>query len=766
MGEGRSRLNPSADNPSGPQDYARLPNDQKLLIDRLCSRFEAALKEGHKPKAEAVLKKLPASMRPAALRELLPLEADYRQREGKPLTLPELEQRFPDVDAALLACCVRTEAPETELGGTIAAEPEIPLPERLGDYRIVSRLGSGGMGTVYRAVHERMGREVAVKLLRPEIQKNPVLLQRFDREVRAAAKLSHPNIVAALDAREYESLHFLVTELVEGRDLDQTVRFHGTLPIIEAVECVLQAARGLSYAHAQGVIHRDIKPANLLRAKDGTVKILDMGLARLSNADSSTDVNLTDTGVMMGTAAYMPPEQARDTRKADARSDLYSLGCTLFYLLTGRTAFTGTTQMDMILSHVNQPIPSLRQIIAEIPVSLERVFQRLVAKNPDDRFQSADELIPILQSVLEECRRPNNQQTLVEQFQALKLTPFGSLSLSSIDNSATAVSQSAFNFATTVPATSPAAAPQRKHKSKVSNPKGIVLAVGGFGAMAIIVTVLVYSSGGYSSGSKISGEDGLVIAQAEGDDQFALDQESKAATLDENSLTKRVDNSSSLPSMTGDHTVLQFNGTSSYAVASGLNPSSGANYTLEALIQPESIRTTNPSNIISWLGPDWMAIFVGLDGTLGLARRTDDGSFVYVSTQVIEPGQRYHIAASFDFAQMRLFVNGRESELNRQQFDLPETQGGFFVGGVDPQLLPADQNDRFFHGLVEAVRVTSGTRYTANFESTLPLTSDEKTLAVFQLQRSANDSATSPTDLSGRHALELHDTEWAPVPGL
>lgn len=747
-------MNQSADNPSEDHDYARLPNDQKLLIDRLCSRFEAALKSGSRPKAEAALKKLPANMRRAALSELLPLEADYRLREGKPLTLPELEKRFPDVDPAWLANCVRTEAPETEFGGSVPVEPETPLPERLGDYRIVSRLGSGGMGAVYRAVHERMGREVAVKLLRPEIQKNPMLLQRFDREVRAAAKLSHPNIVAALDAREHDGLHFLVTELVEGRDLDQTVRLSGALPIVDAVECALQAARGLAYAHSQGVIHRDIKPANLLRSKDGTVKILDMGLARLSNADSSTDVNLTGTGVMMGTAAYMPPEQARDTRKADARSDLYSLGCTLFYLLTGRTAFSGSTQMDMILSHVNQPIPSLRQINAQIPLAVDRIFQRLVAKSPDDRFQSAEELIPVLQSALEECRNPNVHRTLVEQLQSIKLDPRNPSLASSTDNSATAVGPSDFKFPTNVAATRTTVLSERKSKPQTSRKKRNLLMAGGGGALVLILTA-VFLTGGNDHGSG----DVPNIANGDGDKMAGDDQKSSPIAFADSTPKKESQNAT-------DRVVLQFNGASSYAVASTLNPAAGASYTIEARIRPQSIRASQPSNVVSWLGPDWMAIFIGQNGTVGLARRTDDTSFVYSSTYVIQPGQWYHVAASFDSATMRLFVNGRETELSRQPFELPETQGGFFIGGVDPQRLPSSQNDRFFHGLIESVRVTSGARYSANFAPSPQLTNDEKTLAVFPLHRSVNDSATARTDLSKRHTLQLNDTEWAPASGF
>lgn len=736
-------MNPSAENPPADHEYARLPNDQKLLIDRLCSRFEAALKAGSRPMAEAVLKKLPAALRIVALGELLPLEADYRQREGKPLTLQELERRFPDIDPAWLAKSLRAEAPEKELGIHVSDEPETPVPERLGDYRIVRRLGSGGMGTVYLAVHERMGREVAVKLLRPEIQRNPLLLLRFDREVRAAAKLSHPNIVAALDAREQDGLHFLVTELVVGRDLDQTVRLNGPLPIVEAVDCVLQAARGLSYAHAHGVIHRDIKPANLLLAKDGTVKILDMGLARLSNADPSTEAHLTDTGVMMGTAAFMPPEQARDTRKADARSDLYSLGCTLFYLLTGRTAFAGSTQIDMILSHVNQPIPSLRKMNPQIPVAVDRIFQRLVAKNPDDRYQSADELLTVVQDALEECRHPNSHQKIVEYRQAQNLTPQAKRAPDSAHAIGTTASESNINFAAPQPTARPAVIPRTNGRPQPLVKKRNLLVLGAVGLTASIVVGVIYFGRDAGEG-RVAGGDG-------GSGKAGDVQVSRTGTTGSDT---RAD---------ADRYVLRFNGLNSYAVASGLQPSAGATYTLEARVRPESFRT---SNIISWLGPDWMAVFVGPDGFPGVARRTGNDSFVYTSTQQMELGKWCHIAAVFDGIGMRLFLNGTENELTQQTFELPNTHGGFFIGGVDRQLLPTDQNDRFFDGLIETVRVTSGQRYTAGFEPPMQFTFDEKTLAAFPLQATDENSAAVQTDLEGRYPLQLHDTKWIQVTGL
>jgi serine/threonine protein kinase len=269
----------------------------------------------------------------------------------------------------------------------------------LGNYVIQEKIGAGGMGMVFKAEHRRMKRVVAVKVLARSALKNPAVLKRFHREIEAVAKLAHPNIVAAHDADEYNNVNFLVMEYVEGIDLDRHIKKHGPLPVEKAVDYVLQTAKGLEHAHRQGIVHRDIKPGNLLLDTQGTVKILDMGLARFHEganvAAPPTDqaAALTETGSVMGTVDFMSPEQALDSRHADHASDMYSLGATFYFLLVGRPLFSGETVMARLLAHRENEAPSVRASHPEIPPQIDAIYQRMVAKKKEARYPSMTELI-------------------------------------------------------------------------------------------------------------------------------------------------------------------------------------------------------------------------------------------------------------------------------------------------------------------------------------------------------------------------------------
>lgn len=274
----------------------------------------------------------------------------------------------------------------------------------LGNYVIVDKLGEGGMGMVFRARHRRMKRTVALKVLPPEMIRSNDAVQRFHREVEAAAKLTHPHIAAAYDADESDGIHFLVMELVDGPNLSSYIKGAGSMTPAAAAAVISQAARGLAHAHAQGIVHRDIKPGNLLINREGTVKILDMGLAQLK-AEGDEDPNraeLTQSGRVMGTVDYMAPEQALDAKRVDHRADIYSLGCTLYYLLTGKPMSPEGTLTQKLLWHQNSPVSSLRESLPQVPESLDAVFQQMVAKKPEDRQSSMVEVIRQLDACIAE----------------------------------------------------------------------------------------------------------------------------------------------------------------------------------------------------------------------------------------------------------------------------------------------------------------------------------------------------------------------------
>ncbi len=269
-----------------------------------------------------------------------------------------------------------------------------------GEYVVLDKIGAGGMGVVFHAQHRRMKRDVAIKVLPDGALDDEDAVNRFYREVQAAAKLLHPNIVAAFDAGQHGKSHFLAMEFVDGKDLSAIVKENGPLPVATAIDMTIQAARGLEYAHGEGLVHRDIKPANLLVDKKGTVKILDMGLARLTDAVQGDD-GLTKSGQIMGTVDYMAPEQAANTRTADARADIYSLGCTLYRLLTDSPVFSGDTIMNKMMAHMQTPPPGLRAMRADVPEQLDAVYQRMLAKQPDQRQQSMTEVIQQLRDCLD-----------------------------------------------------------------------------------------------------------------------------------------------------------------------------------------------------------------------------------------------------------------------------------------------------------------------------------------------------------------------------
>jgi formylglycine-generating enzyme required for sulfatase activity/serine/threonine protein kinase len=261
----------------------------------------------------------------------------------------------------------------------------------LGPYIVLDLLGEGGMGRVFKARHLRLGREVALKIIRREKLSNPVAISRFRQEIHAAGQLAHPNVVLAFDSEETEAGLFLSMEYVEGTDLTKYVRAHGPMGVPQACDAIRQAALGLQHAFERGMVHRDIKPSNLLYTPRGQVKVLDLGLAMLHAAEipGGEDAHrVTQEGFVLGTPDFLAPEQAQNPMGVDIRADIYALGATLFYILSGKVPFEGANPTEKLLKHVTAPAPSVRVHRPDVPAQLDGVIRWMMAKLPNERPQT------------------------------------------------------------------------------------------------------------------------------------------------------------------------------------------------------------------------------------------------------------------------------------------------------------------------------------------------------------------------------------------
>lgn len=305
----------------------------------------------------------------------------------------------------------------------------------LGNYVLLERLGEGGMGQVFKARHRAMGRVVALKVMRKELTSKADVVRRFRREIMMAASLHHPNIVLAFDADQVGDTHFFAMEYVEGIDLGRLVKSRGPMVVRDACDAIRQAAMGLQHAFEHSLVHRDIKPTNLLLsrgtvggaaaaraardpsitnhrsplASNQVVKILDMGLARLQEMEDDSNSNhagpggpavkgteITQTGKVMGTPDFIAPEQARNSHSVDIRADLYSLGCTFHYILTGKVPFQGGSMIEKLFRHQTETAAPVEQLRPDIPPAVGAIIRKLMAKRPDDRFQIPAELAAAL----------------------------------------------------------------------------------------------------------------------------------------------------------------------------------------------------------------------------------------------------------------------------------------------------------------------------------------------------------------------------------
>lgn len=305
------------------------------------------------------------------------------------------------------ACGVMFPRPDADAGRTVtcpscgkavsarAPEPDPAKGRIVGGYQLVRPLAKGGMGEVYEAWHVRLNRRAALKLLSRDLARDEMFLRRFEREARTAAAINHPNIIQVFDFGTADGEAFLAMEFIDGEDLSQRVTQRGALPLEDGLRIAEDVAGALKAAHSRGVIHRDIKPANILLTKDGVAKLSDLGLARRV----VDDVTLTATGVGIGTPHFMSPEQARDAHRVDHRADIYSLGITLLYLLTGRRPFEGDTSLAVLMAHAEKPLPTGADLGTPLPARVEKLIRHLAAKQPQQRYPHYDALLEDLRRV-------------------------------------------------------------------------------------------------------------------------------------------------------------------------------------------------------------------------------------------------------------------------------------------------------------------------------------------------------------------------------
>ena len=365
-------------------------------IDSLCDEFETALRKGDTVRIEDYLLNVDESERSALLQELLEIKIQYavgtKQSDDYVRSMMEsLKKRFPEQDKLIQSLYQQS----NQL-------------RHVGDYEILGELGRGGMGIVYKAKQKLLQHTVAIKVLSQELLDDTQAVSRFKREMQLIGGLTHPNVVRALNAGETEGMLYLAMEFVEGFTLQKLVEYvrvknNETLPIMSlgaACEAIRQAALGLQNAYELKLVHRDIKPANLMLDYHGTVKILDLGLGKFAEERRNDyHSSLTMPGMVLGTVDYISPEQCENSGEADIRSDLYSLGCSLYFFLTGKPVYSGSrydTMRKKLMAHIVGEVPSLRQVIPDIPKAIEALLQKVLAKDPAERFQTPIEFAEAL----------------------------------------------------------------------------------------------------------------------------------------------------------------------------------------------------------------------------------------------------------------------------------------------------------------------------------------------------------------------------------
>ncbi|MFI4875942.1 MAG: protein kinase [Blastopirellula sp. JB062] len=683
---------------------------------------------------------------------------------------------------------------------------------KLGRYVILDKIGEGGMGQVYQARHSKMGRLVALKILPQEATAQPYAIDRFNQEVEVAAQLRHPNIVIAYDADEAQGIHYFVMEYVPGCDLSTLVKRDGVFSPLKAVDCLTQAAQGLEYAHQVGLVHRDIKPANLLLTEEGVVKILDMGIARLETGSDQT--GLTQNGAVMGTVDFMAPEQAIDAKTVTGAADLYSLGCTLYYLLAGAPPFSGETLMAKLLGHREQSPPRLQEIRPDVPPKLEAIYQKCLAKLPADRYPSATELLADFEEV-----RP----ALSDQRPQMSIAASGV----ALDTSPTSLIETQPHVSTPS-AGAPPARPQTAGQGRGR-------LIGGLIAAALLACGLCYYAAGMMF--KIWTPQGSLVVEIEGDDfeahlrdrqltlinlktqertSIRLHDPAQTASLPPGSYKFSLETSGGLKTDVDQLTIAS--GRASKVRVHWEPPAapSSAKSPADAPPTVASSPATPPEVVNTTISQPFALKFDGVDdyvqlpfgyrgehpltiemvlkspepqaasSVIGTTEFSGVGFGFFqpepsdprearlsvsptakkpyekvTSTDLPEIGRTMNVTTVLDSERIRLFIDGKQvaekwmPETDRKYNDIP------FVLGGSPNKSEHEESaiDYPFRGTVQQLRISDSARYAADFTPAYQWKPDAHTIALYRFDEGSGDLLK---DVSGnqRHGKIVGDPQW------
>lgn len=729
-------------------------------------------------------------------------EITARDRCGVALDLAELQRRYPEFAIEIQAQWDRrseSQRLDQTLAGTLAdweahLDPPTRLDElgRLPGYRLLRQIGEGAMGIVVEAEDLALQRRVAIKLMQPRLAKNPQNRKRFLREALAAARLQHERIVPIYLAGEYHELLYIVMPLLRGAPLSRVLNGN-PLPIDDSIRWVVQIAEGLSAAHREGLVHRDIKPDNLWQTESGGLKILDFGLCRLATDDSLA----THHGTILGTPAYMSPEQALG-REVDHRADLYSLGVVLYQLLTGRRPFSGANTVEMLAQVTSQPPLEIRELRPEIPSALAQLSMQLLAKDPVNRVGSADELIDRLLELSPGCLDSGGRSGVgmrsTDAFQPVMTEPVSSVKRPGGRAGSTRVLSNVLNDSAVIQTRPTAAIPAQSDRwlsgmgvSRIAFFALAAVVAGGTGWWTWTSQIDLPQSqpgsmrtGDRANSSALSGPERLMskptpssASELEPPSVAAADSSATAAASgapstgadrlhgDQPGQTQ----ANSPPQPAGSSVLgpgdldaqfagrgLRFDGKDSTVLVNGLPQPFPLPVTIEAWVTPSEARGRGQH--LCLLGDPGGGIGIGNGGSFG-AGFFDGAIWHELYGGIMRLGKRTHVAVMLKPGRLVLYLDGRPvttREVAIQQ--LTKLRPPLVIG----QGTPSAPKGGGFAGVIEGLRISSSERYIEPFSPTADWEPDEATELLLRFDE---QSGTVVHDVSahGRHGT-AHGTIW------